>query len=528
MLAGRQAFGGTSTAQILSAVLRDEPRPVQAPFAFENIIRRCLAKRPEQRFQTMLEVRNALEEASKDRRGQDPSIAVLPFANMSGDKENEYFSDGLAEEIINVLAQNPGLKVTARTSAFAFRGKEQDIRKIAETLGVRTILEGSVRRAGNRIRVTAQLINAEDGYHLWSERYDREMADVFAMQDEIACSIAETLQGKLQVTPAPRRRYTPKLAAYDAFLKARHFSMEPGGFQSAKEYLEQAIEIDPNFALAYCELGILYHLLAVIGVRPALEVTPLTRSAALKALEIDPSLPEAHALLGAIAVMFDYDHSEAERQFKLAMAHNPVSLAVFDHYGFFYLFHQGRPEEAAVYIERALREDPLNLMFRLHLLLCFAAAEKDEEASRECRQILELNDKNRTAICYAYLASPYVKKGFYAEALPFAEKAYAVGASGFFPNIVGLTAALRSLTGDQGGADELLAKLSPGDVYGAPRGLALFHIVRGEFEEAKTWLDKAVDQRDPTIIPLMRGEFAVSFRSSPQWRNLARKLNVPA
>src|SRR5262249_21958741 len=140
MLAGRQAFAGISAAHILSAVLRDEPPPVQAPLALENIIRRCLAKRPEQRFQSMPEVRIALEEAAKDRRGQDPSIAVLPFANMSGDKENEYFSDGLAEEIINALAQIPGLKVTARTSAFAFRGKEQDIRKIAETLGVRTVL----------------------------------------------------------------------------------------------------------------------------------------------------------------------------------------------------------------------------------------------------------------------------------------------------------------------------------------------------------------------------------------------------
>lgn len=166
MLSGSQAFGGTSVAQIVSAVLRDEPRPIQMPLELERIIRRCLAKRPEQRFQTMLEVKTALEEASKDRRSQNPSIAVLPFANMSGDKENEYFSDGLAEEIINVLAQIPRLKVTARTSAFAFRGKEQDIRKIAETLGVRAILEGSVRRAGNRIRVTAQLINADDGYHL--------------------------------------------------------------------------------------------------------------------------------------------------------------------------------------------------------------------------------------------------------------------------------------------------------------------------------------------------------------------------
>jgi serine/threonine-protein kinase len=524
MLSGSQAFGGTSTAQILSAVLRDDPRPIQTPSALDGIIRRCLAKAASQRYQTMLEVRTALEQASRGGDRQEPSIAVLPFANMSGDKENEYFSDGLAEEIINALAHVPGLKVTARTSAFAFRGKEQDIRKIAETLGVRTILEGSVRRAGNRIRVTAQLINAEDGYHLWSERYDREMADVFAMQDEIARSIAETLQGKLQVAATPQRRYTPKLAAYDAYLKARHYNVfSASGLETVKQYLEQAIAIDPNFALAYCELGMNHHVLSVIGLRPAREVTPLARSAAQQALEIDPVLPEAHALMGAIAVMYDFEPIEGERQFRLAMARDPVPPTVLDFYGFFYLFYLGRTDDAVLYIERALREDPLNLVFRTHLMLSYDAAGKHEEASRESRQILEFN--NKSPICLANFASPYLQKGLYTEALPWLEKAY--GVSSFaLPNIAGVTAAVRSLTGDEGGANELLNRLSPPEAYGVPRGRALFHIVRGEFVEAKTWVDKAIDQRDPTIIPLLRGGFTVNFRSSPQWREIARKVNL--
>jgi TolB-like protein len=148
-----------------------------------------------------------------------PSIAVLPFANMSGDKEQEYFSDGLAEEIINALAQIPGLKVTARTSAFAFRGKEQDITRIAEALHVGTILEGSVRKAGNRIRVTAELINAADGYHIWSQRYDRQLEDVFAVQDEMAAAIAAALRVKLSVEPASVRRRTPAIPAYEAYLR---------------------------------------------------------------------------------------------------------------------------------------------------------------------------------------------------------------------------------------------------------------------------------------------------------------------
>ncbi len=190
MVSGTRVFGGNSTAEVLSAVLRDDPGPLKAPPALETVVRKCLAKEPAQRFQSATELKSALE-AIDFRAGEPPSIAVLPFADMSPGKDNEYFSDGLAEEIINALVQVPGLKVIARTSAFAFKGQNTDIRKIAEVLGVSTVLEGSVRKAGNRIRVTAQLITAADGTHLWSERYDRELADVFAVQDEIAAAIPE-------------------------------------------------------------------------------------------------------------------------------------------------------------------------------------------------------------------------------------------------------------------------------------------------------------------------------------------------
>ena len=186
VLTGRRAFRGNTPLATITAVVHEEPPPLEAPAALERIVSRCLAKERRDRFQSMADVAAALEQTVVKPTDQYPSIAVLPFANMSSDPDDDYFSDGLAEEIINLLAHVPSLKVTARTSSFAFRGKDQDIRRIAEALGVRTILEGSVRRAGSRIRVTAQLINAEDGYHLWSERYDRELTDVFAIQDEIA------------------------------------------------------------------------------------------------------------------------------------------------------------------------------------------------------------------------------------------------------------------------------------------------------------------------------------------------------
>ena len=186
LLSGRRAFGGSSAVEIMAAIIREEPAPLSAPAKVSEVVTRCLLKAPASRFQTMSEVRASLEQISAVRTDQTPSIAVLPFANMSRDADDEYVSDGLAEEILNLLAKIPGLRVIARTSSFAFRGKEQDITKIAEALRVRTILEGSVRRSGNRIRVTAQLIEAENGSHLWSERYDRDMTDVFAVQDEMS------------------------------------------------------------------------------------------------------------------------------------------------------------------------------------------------------------------------------------------------------------------------------------------------------------------------------------------------------
>jgi TolB-like protein len=230
---------------------------------------------------------------------EKPSIAILPFANISRDSDDEYFSDGLAEEIMNLLAQVPGLKVIARTSSFAFKGRNEDIRKVAEVLGVRTILEGSVRRSGNRIRVTAQLIGAEDGSHLWSQRYDREMTDVFVLQDEIAAAIAAAL--KLKFTA--KGRHTPSLAAHEAFLKGR--SLESAwtveGLGLARKCYEQAVALDPEYADPHAGLAAYYVVMNTLGAIPAQEAAPRGRAACGRALEIDPSNALAHAALAVFA-----------------------------------------------------------------------------------------------------------------------------------------------------------------------------------------------------------------------------------
>ena len=313
MVSGDRAFGGDSMVDVLTAVMRDQPRPIQSSPEMARLVMRCLRKAPAERFQTMAEIKAALEAISGKRPECQPSIAVLPFANMSRDADDEYFSDGLAEEIINALAQVVGLKVIARTSAFAFKGKNEDIRKIAETLGVTNVLEGSVRRAGSRLRITAQLIHAADGTHLWSQRYDREMPDVFAVQDEIAAAIVEALQVKLTGKPAAARQHEPNLSAYEAFLKARHqlYKPSPETFARAEEYFKQAIALDPQWADPHSALGQNYFLLGMLGLRPLSEMVPFVRAEARKALELVPSDPVAHAVLGAIAASHDYDWKEA-------------------------------------------------------------------------------------------------------------------------------------------------------------------------------------------------------------------------
>jgi adenylate cyclase len=274
------------------------------------------------RVQMEPKVKTAIvKEKKASALSEEPSIAVLPFVNISGDKEQEYFSDGLAEEIINALTKIQGLKVIARTSAFAFKGKDQDITKIAEALRVNTILEGSVRKSGKRIRVTAQLITASDGSHLWSERYDQELTDVFAIQDEISQAIAEKLRVRLSVHQPLVKRYTENMEAYNLYLKGRYHleKFTPEALDKSKNYFEQAIAIDPKYALAWSELADYYAVVgAVYGYIQPRTAYAKCSHAIEKVLELDDTLPEPYAIRGALRA-FDYDWEEAERDFHHAL-----------------------------------------------------------------------------------------------------------------------------------------------------------------------------------------------------------------
>jgi serine/threonine-protein kinase len=529
---GKRAFAGSSMAATLVAVLHKAPEPLPAglPPELEAVIMHCLCKEPEDRFQTMEDVRIALEQPGSSGLKKEmwtpskPSIAVLPFVNMSLDHEQDFFSDGLAEEIINLLAQVPGLKVIARASAFAFRDKEQDIARIAQTLRVGAVLQGSVRRAGQRIRVMAQLINASDRSHLWSQRYDRELADVFEVQDEIAAAIVGALELKLTPRPAAAERYKPNLAAYDAYLKAHYHSIKvtPESWTRAKEYFDEAIALDPKFAAAYSELGQHFTSLAVYGLRPPDQVLRPARALAQKALELDGSLAGARALLGIASGIFDYDWKEAERQFGLVMAREPVP-APARLFLALYRIALGQPREAALQLRPAVEADPLFFLYRHILAMALWAAGENEDALREVRHVLDLDDSYAQG--HWRLATYYTWRGDIPEALRCAEKAYTLAPH--MPDVTGTVAGLLARTGGAERAGELLVRLGTPEEYGVPRARAYYHLFKGEVKEAAEWWEKMVSQRDSAALIMARLPYGKPLRESDRWAAAAKRMNLP-
>jgi TolB-like protein/Tfp pilus assembly protein PilF len=450
------------------------------------------------------------------------SIAVLPFANLSGDKEQEYFSDGLAEEIINLLAHVDGLKVIARTSSFAFRGKEQDVRRIAETLDVTHVLEGSVRRAGDRIRVTAQLIAAADGGHVWSERYDRQVSDLFALQDDIAGAITKALRLKLSGAPAAKR-YVPKLPAYEAYLKARQHQAKvtPDSWALAKTYYESAVELDTAYALAHVGIGFYWMALPHFGRVSAHEAVPKARAAAETALRIDRSLPEAHAVLGNLASQYDFDWDAAERHFSAPLAREAGYPITRPLYGSF-LFMKGEPHRAIELAERAIAEDPLEVWPRMNLHAYLQAAGRDRDAYDEIQKVLEL-DPN-LVVARVSDAHFHAAWGQLADAVTAARKAYEVGP--WYPDARATLAALLKRSGAEDEARTLQQSLGSGESYGDARALAVYHLSCGDIETGADWTEKAIAERDFSMMYYLRFVVCKHLRASHRWPAIAKMVNL--
>lgn len=377
MLTGHRAFSRNATADTIAAILNDDPPSlaeagVSVPGELQRVVTHCLEKNPAQRFQSARDLAFALrgvergayaDEPGKrrtpDKERSEPSVAVLPFVNMSADRENEYFSDGLAEELINALCKIDRLHVASRTSAFAFKGKNQDIREIGDRLNVRTVLEGSVRKAGNRLRISAQLVNVTDGYHLWSETFDRKMEDVFAVQDEIAQAIARALRVVLSEKEkrAIAKVPTDNVQAYEYYLRGRQFFYEfrRKGWEQARKLFIRAYELDPQYVSAYagvadsCSLLYTYCDASDAYLKEADE-------ASRKALELDPELAEVHVARG-LAVSLNKRYDEARQEFETAIRQNPELFEAYYFYGRARLA-QEELEQAAQLLEQACRLRP--------------------------------------------------------------------------------------------------------------------------------------------------------------------------
>ncbi|MFO0071760.1 MAG: protein kinase domain-containing protein, partial [Gemmatimonas sp.] len=403
MLVGEPPFTGPTVQAVIAKRFVQTPADVMAlregvPRAVARALQQALARTPIDRFETTALFASVLTVTEVQRDGTAPpekSLAVLPFTSLSRDPEDEFFADGVTEEILNALAQIPGLKVPGRSSSFSFKGKNEDVRSVGAKLGVATILEGTLRRAGSRLRITVQLIDASDGYQLWSERYERVIEDVFAVQDEIAATIAERLRLSLAVgrSASTGRPPTTNMAAYELYLKGRALLYRRGrSILEALECFKDAVALDGEYAQAWAGLADGYTTSAYSGFGPARTAMPLALDAARRALVLDPDLAEAHCALACATMLYERDYALAEREFTRALALNPNYPQARAWYGLFLLqWVSGRDAEAEAELTRLYELDPLSSYANVILGFSSISAGRYEAAVNHSRRGVELD-----------------------------------------------------------------------------------------------------------------------------------------
>jgi adenylate cyclase len=340
--------------------------------------------------------RNALQ--GKTRQPQN-RLAVLPFVNMSADPENEYFSDGITEELLNALTKVEGLQVISRTSAFAFKGKNEDIREIAVKLNVDKILEGSVRKSGNRVRITAQLINAADGYHLWSENYDRNLTDIFEVQDEISGIIANKLRENLTADRGPVKTPAHNIEAYTHYLKGLHYwnRVTPADARKAIECFEQAVVVEPTYAQAYAMIAGAHSYLGATGQMLPQKAFDIVQRYAAKALELDHTIAEGYVAKASVLLFYEWKWQQAYEALQTALRLNPAVTSAYQMLAFYYIL-MGEKELAIQTMEDAVQLDPLSPIANHHLGNVYIFAERYDDAIRQADKLLEINPQMRVSL----------------------------------------------------------------------------------------------------------------------------------
>ena len=569
MLTRQQPFGGDTTTDVLANIIHREPPSIlircpDAPAELERIITRAVCKNKAERYQTanelladLKQLQKRLEFEAELERTSSPdkkteaqteiiraattrqtetrnSIAVLPFSNMSVEAENEYFCDGLAEELLNALAKIDDLKVAARTSAFSFKGKNMNVSEIGERLGVKNVLEGSVRKSGNRLRISVQLVNASDGFHLWSERYDREMQDIFELQDEITLSVTDALKVRLlgKDRDIVLKRYTDDAEVYELFLKGRyyHYKYSAEGWRRAIEFFEKAVEKEPNYAPAYAGMNTSWGFLWFMGFLPAEQAVPQMKAAAIKALEIDDNLAESHLSQAMISFFYDWEWRKAEQEFKRAIALDPHNAEALSFYSMFLGFEE-RFDEAISQGRRTLEIDPLSPLINMNVGWTYLSAGLSDEALDQAGKMIEIEPDFFGA--YWLKGAIYLSEGKYEEAVEDLKKAVSLGGHQI------VLADLGSAYGLAGKKDEAAVILDQLLEMRRREHVPAICVARvysriGENDKAIEWLEKAFEEKNGEMVFLKgeidgsaKGDSLNSLGSDPRLIDLLRKMNLP-
>jgi serine/threonine-protein kinase len=558
LLTGRRAFEMPTATETLSAVLRDEPLPIgesgrKVPSEVEDIVRHCLEKDPDERFRSARDLVFALRLAERAlarprgpaettvrslpnsepvQRSPDPSMAVLPFRTVGGGSDSEYFSEGMTEDIIAALSRVPGLRVAARTSSFAFRGKDEDVRRIGRELGVAAVLDGSVRQVGQRLRVTAQLIDVASGYNLWSERWDRDLADVFSVQDEIARAIASTFRSRLSGASnvfsgsnpdvaaklAPPR--TPDVAAYDRYLKGRYFWNRRRLHESIAE-LEAAVERDPDFEEAYTALAEAWAVLGFYGGVPTWESWARARAAAERAEELAPDTSSVLLCQGVLEYYYGWNSARSERHLRLAIARDPT---VAESYFWLALCLglSGRCEEALECAREGVRLEPHSPNNRAAVAWPMLTIGRYEEAAVELAAAVSLGDSPFALWSYGMALSAL---GRHDDAIA-AHKTAVDLTGGRYSYYIALLAAALALGGRTDEARSMLAELDARAAreYVPPYDRAIVLTALGDDELALDALERAYEERNAFLWARMHFPQLRRLAASPRYRALAERL----
>jgi TolB-like protein/Flp pilus assembly protein TadD len=539
MLAGEPPFAGTGVRATMARHAIETPTPVRArrptvPLAVERALDRALAKSPGDRFDTMTDFVAALTDPTLDVApavafpGSDArAIAVLPFVNASADPENEYFSDGITDELITALTKVEGLQVASRTSVFALKGVREDVRALGGRLNVSAILEGSVRRAGQRLRITAQLTGVRDGRTLWSERYDRELADVFAIQDEIARTIVDTLRATLLQDlgdPTPVR-YTANLKAYQLYLKGRYSwnRRTPAAIAEGIRYFEAAIAEDAGYALAYTGLADSYALQLDYRGAPVREGLERARAEAQRALALDETLAEAHTSLAWVTFIYDWDWPLAGQHFRRAIELNPRYSVARQWHSWFQVA-TGHTELAIAEGRQAIALDPASVSIRRSLGWLYYYARQPDLAFEQLRRAVAMNPTAEEN--HRLLGLTYLHVGQWDEAAAAFREARAISESPALAEAgLGAVAAARGRPEE---ARAILAELEARrrDAYVSPVALVMVHTALGDADRAFEWLDCAYEERRGWLAYLNVEPMLDSLRGDARFRRLVERMRL--